>query len=570
MTMKYCIFQSSGLCLTLLLASGLVAGCDADDAETDVTDDASDSGSPDADDAVEDGETEETDTTVEVTEISFGAAGSPASAEGAGSFTFGAATAAAQIEEGHVDSDWWVWSQRVEDGGLGKGLDAVGDGARGYSNALADIAIVEAMNLDAYRFSIDWARVEPQRDVINNAALAHYDDFIDGLEAAGVDPMITVHHFSNPIWADDPRNDDTCANGISDVDLCGWGHEEGGAALIEEMAEHAALLAQRYGDRVDDWCTINEPINYIVASYGAAVFPPGRTFLLGDFPRFVRVIENIIGAHAAIYDAIKANDTIDADGDGVAANVGYTLSIADWVPARNGQISDHPADLAAHDRVEYVYHYLFTESLRNGSFDADLDGVGEIEHPEWEDRLDWMGVQYYFRAGVNGNISIIPGVDADVCTTGFGVASCLRVEDETKWVPEMGYEYYEPGIYNVIMDFAERWPDLPLTVTEAGIATNVGARRAENVVRTLEQIDRAIQEGADVRGYYHWSLIDNFEWAEGYGPRFGLYSVDFDGDYARTPTEGATVLADIAANRRVSVEQRETYGGLGPMTPEEE
>jgi len=131
----------------------------------------------------------------------------------------------------------------------------------------------------------------------------------------------------------------------------------------------------------------------------------------------------------------------------------------------------------------------------------------------------------------------------------------------------MQYEYYEPGLYNVLTDFAQRWPDLPLTVTESGLATETGTRRAEHIVRSLEQIHRALDDGVDVRGYYHWSLMDNFEWMLGFVPRFGLYRVDHD-TYDRMPTEGATVLTDIAASRRISAAQRSQYGGLGPMTPE--
>jgi beta-glucosidase len=131
----------------------------------------------------------------------------------------------------------------------------------------------------------------------------------------------------------------------------------------------------------------------------------------------------------------------------------------------------------------------------------------------------------------------------------------------------MSYEYYEPGIYNALTDFARRWPQLPLTVTESGLATENGTRRAEHVVRSLEQIHRALAEGADVRGYYHWSLMDNFEWTLGFVPRFGLYRVDFS-TYDRTPTEGATVLGEVAANRRITAAMRQQYGGLGPMSPE--
>ena len=123
------------------------------------------------------------------------------------------------------------------------------------------------------------------------------------------------------------------------------------------------------------------------------------------------------------------------------------------------------------------------------------------------------------------------------------------------------------GLYTVLHDFSTRWPDLPLTVTESGIATELGTRRAEMIVRALEQIDKVKAEGGDVRGYYHWSVYDNFEWSYGFVPRFGLYRVDFN-SYARTATEGATVLGEIAGARKLSPAQRKKYGGSGAMTPE--
>jgi beta-glucosidase len=134
-------------------------------------------------------------------------------------------------------------------------------------------------------------------------------------------------------------------------------------------------------------------------------------------------------------------------------------------------------------------------------------------------------------------------------------------------VPQMGYEYWPDGLRTILIDFSKRYPSLPLAVTEAGISTDVGARRAENIVRNLEAIAKARDSGVDVRGFYYWSLTDNFEWAEGFAPHFGLHRVDYT-TYARTPTEGATVLADIAKARTVTTDQRKRYGGLGPMTPE--
>ena len=501
--------------------------------------------------------------------LTFASMGALSTPVGAGSFRFGAATAAAQIEDGLTRNDWYFWTLPEESGGLANGAAPVGEAVQGFTRAIDDIAMMEAMHLDAYRFSVDWSRIEPERDAVSDAGLAHYDAFVDALVAAGVRPMITIHHFSNPIWVDDMRVG-TCDDDAvpTDENLCGWGHPTGGREVIDELVEHARLLAERYGDRVDDWCTLNEPINYLIASYGAGQFPPGRTWLLTDFDRLIDVFRNYLLAHVEMYAAIHEADTVDADGDGVAAEVGFSLSIIDWQPASDNEPSDDPIDVEAAERVRYVYHHLYVDALMQGGFDTDLDGEVDEAHPDWQGAIDWLGVQYYSSGGVTGDPAVIPVIDAMVCFGDFDLGSCLPPTDETWWVPEMRYEYQPQGLRIIIGEMAERYPDLPLVVTEAGIATHVGARRAENVVRTLEQIALAQADGADVRGYYHWSLMDNFEWAEGYGPRFGLYEVDFEGTFERTPTTGAEVLGAIAESRVVTPEQRASYGGLGPMTPE--
>lgn len=498
-------------------------------------------------------------------EVTYAAPGSLVSEAGRGSFRLGAATAATQIEDQNTRTDWWFFTASEEMGGLGNGT-FVGDASMGYTRALADVALLEEIGLDSYRFSIEWARVEPERDVIDETALAHYGAFLDALIAAGIRPMITVHHFSNPVWVHDPR-DPKCNQGLSDANLCGLGHPEGGVMVIEEMAEHARLLAERFGDRVDDWATVNEPINYLLAAYAVGVFPPGRATLTRILEEFMPVVRDYLGAHAAMYRAIEAGDTADADDDGAAASIGFTLSVVDWTPARNNLPSDAPEDVAARDRLEWVFHHLFVEALRQGAFDPDLDGSLDEPQPDWAGTLDWLGVQYYARLGVTGESAFIEPLALTPCYNPIDLGSCLAPEDPSFCVPTMGYEFWVPGLYRILTEFGSRWPDLPLVVSEAGIATEIGARRAENIVRVLEQIERARRAGVDVRGYYHWSLIDNFEWAEGFGPRFGLYQVDYE-TYDRTATLGAEVLGAIARPRMLGQAQRDQYGGVGPMTPE--
>ena len=508
-------------------------------------------------------------------DVAFAPMGSLVAGPGRGGFRFGAASAATQIEDDNPRTDWWVWSAPESEGGLGQGSAFVGDASRGKTLALEDVALLQAMGLDSYRFSVEWSRSGSMRDVVDEDGIAHYDALIDALIAAGIRPMITVHHFSNPVWVADPR-DPECAAGPSDENLCGFGHPEGGPEIVEEIAEHAALLAERFGDRVDEWGTVNEPVNYLLAGYGIGSFPPGRQTILteeGLVNEFLPAVRDYLRLHAAIYRSLKAGDAIDADGDGSPADVGFTLSVAAWEPAQLNAPSDAPQDVEAAARVEYVYHHLFVEAVRQGKFDGDLDGTLEEDMPEIAGTTDWLGVQYYFRTGVTGTSTdgtpggLLPVLDVTPCFPPFDFGACLPIEDATKCVPAMRYEYWEPGLHRVLADFGARWPDLPLVVTESGIATEVGRRRAQHVVRSLEQIARARDEGVDVRGYYHWSLTDNFEWAEGFEPRFGLYRVDY-GTYARTATEGATTLGEVAAARVLTAAQRNDLGGLGPMEPE--
>ncbi|MCU0654593.1 MAG: family 1 glycosylhydrolase [Polyangiaceae bacterium] len=510
-------------------------------------------------------------------DIKYGAPGSLVSGAGKGGFRLGAASAATQIEDQNTRTDWYAFSRRKVEGdppetkALGKGKAHVGEASKGYSKALEDVGLLKEMKLDSYRFSMEWARIEPRRNEISEEAIAHYRGLLEKLKAEGIRPVVTVHHFSNPIWIDDPA-DIGCSDGPNDENLCGLGHPTGGAQVVAEMEEHARLLAQRFGDLVDDWGTLNEPVNYLLAGHFTGIFPPGKSLLTnlteeGVRTQFIPVVRDYMEAHARMYRAIKDGDKADADGDGDPAAVGLSLSVAEWVPSRDGELSDNPDDIAARDRVKYVYHYLVADSFLNGTFDANLDGSPDEDHPTWKGTLDWLGVQHYFRAGVTAKNALIPLLNVTPCFNALTRSACVPPIDRTYCVEEMNYEYNPPGLYEVLREYTQRYPGLPMVVSEAGIATENGKRRAENVVRVLEQIERARVEGSDVRGYYHWSLFDNFEWAEGFLPRFGLYKVDYS-TYARTPTEGARVLGQIAGSRTLSAALRDAHGGTGPLTPE--
>jgi beta-glucosidase len=221
--------------------------------------------------------------------IAFGQFGSLGGA-GSGGFRFGVATAATQIEDMNTATDWYLWTRPIDQGGLGKDT-FVGDAARGYSKMMEDVALVGRLGVDSYRFSIEWARIEPVKGQIDEAAIAHYRDELTALRAMGIRPLVTLHHFSNPVWVADPR-DPECSMGVSDTNLCGLG-SAGGAQVVEAMANHAGLLAERFGDLVDDWGTLNEPLNYLLAGYALATFPPGRATLTRFNTAFIPVIRDL-------------------------------------------------------------------------------------------------------------------------------------------------------------------------------------------------------------------------------------------------------------------------------------
>lgn len=479
-------------------------------------------------------------------------------------FRWGAAGAAHQIEGGNTLNNWYQFETLPEF--AGKTVEPSGNAVDGYARYAEDAELVASLGAGVYRLSIEWSRVEPARDQWDEAEWQHYADVLQALQERGVEPMVTLHHFTEPIWIQDLRDPD-CASGPSDANLCGWTNPEAPA----EFAEFAAEVAARFGDRVDEWSTFNEPGGYLLSGYLGGAFPPGRLTLTktGIAASVLPVAEGLFDAHAAAYAAVKAADTADADGDGVAARVGFTNSIQWIVPVD----ADNPDDVAAADRIRALYGYIFPDAVILGRMDRDLDGVPEESHPEWANTCDLLGYQYYFRMYVKAQEGF-PPVDAVICDPsvlgllGLDPASFGCPAPHPDDVTQMEYEHYAPGLGLLAPALAERYPGVPLRVTEAGIATTTGRRRAESIVQQLAGLSEAIAAGAPVDGYVHWSLTDNFEWAHGFRPRFGLWTVDLD-SYERTETEGATVLRTIIADGGIRQGVWEQYGTGAHLSPGE-
>lgn len=458
-------------------------------------------------------------------------------------FRWGAAGAAHQIEGGNTNN---IWSQfETLPAFVGKTAEPSGDAVDGWARYAEDADLAADLGLDIYRLSIEWSRVEQSRGVWDEAAWQHYSDVIDSLRSRGLEPSVTLHHFTEPIWTHD-LNDVACAAGPSDENLCGWSNPEMTVAFTRFATEAAARL----GDRVDTWTTFNEPMSYFIAGYIGGSFPPGLSALTvsdiqtSAFP----VLTGMIEGHVAAYGAIHATDATDADGDGVAANVGFTNAMS-WVEAVD---PSNPDDVAAADRVQALYGYAFPDAVIDGRFDSDLDGVPEQSHPEWANTVDQLGYQYYFRLQVKAATGF-PPLDAIPCDASLLAALGMSPSDlgcpspDPDDVTQMGYEHYPPGLRLLGVALADRYPGMSLRVTENGIATTTDLRRQESIVRHLKELAIAVSEGVPVDGYVHWSLTDNFEWAEGFRPKFGLYTVDRT-TFARTRTGGADTFRSIVVD----------------------
>ena len=433
-------------------------------------------------------------------------------------FLWGTATAAHQVDGGNDNNDWWAWEQIA--GKIANG-DVSGDAADHYARFDEDFALAAAMDNDAHRFSIEWSRVEPARDVRDDAEIAHYHAVLDSLEAHGMVPIVTLSHFTLPLWANDPLN--------PAADLDGWFNPE----VQGEFAEFAGDMAEEFGDQIDLWVPFNEPMVSAVAA-SQAVFPPDLSAdsvgeSLGNATQWV---VGMIFAHGSAYDAIRLRDVADADGDGIAAQVGIAQHMVAFAPTDPAD----PAHVEAAAWLDHVFNRLFLDAITSGNLDVNLDGdyddvatvPPEGSFPQLAGRLDWVGVNYYRR------MLAIP-LDLPPLQAYFQDDPDLPSND-------LGWTIYPEGMLDVLREVDDY--GLPIIVTENGIPDGDDDERPAYLVDHLVSVQRAIDEGIPVEGYMHWSLVDNFEWAEGFEPRFGLIAVDY-ATQTRTPRTAYDVFAEI-------------------------
>jgi beta-glucosidase len=405
-------------------------------------------------------------------------------------FIWGTATAAHQVEGGNTASDLWPMEMAPNS----YFADPSGDACDHYHLYEQDLALLKGLGFGAYRFSIEWARIEPEEGFFSKAALDHYRRMIAACRAIGVLPIVTFHHFTAPLWF-------TRDGGWED------------AKSVDRFARYCERSAHALGDLIGTACTINEAnIPMVVTAMREAFqgkfdrtkskrFAEIARRCGGSVERFAPYLfcdgrlasPHLIAAHRKGYDALKSA--------GLACPIGITIAMHDMQAAPGGE--------KFRDRAQHLLEDRFLETLKGD---------------------DFVGVQTYTR-------------------NRYGAEGMLPPEKGAE-LTQMGYEFY-PDALEAAIRRASRVTGCPVLVTENGIGTEDDTRRIAYTRTALAGVLRCLADGIDVRGYVHWSMLDNFEWLEGYRPKFGLIEVD-RATQARRPKPSAYWLGAIAKANAVA------------------
>tara|TARA_B100000287_G_C20606174_1_gene770164 strand:- start:38 stop:1438 length:1401 start_codon:yes stop_codon:yes gene_type:complete len=399
-------------------------------------------------------------------------------------FIWGTATAAHQIE-GNQNNNWTVFEEE-------SGLERSGEACDHWSRWKEDFSLLSSLGANSYRFSVEWSRLEPKEGEWDQVAMDTYSDMVDDLVSRGVRPMITLHHFSHPSWWED----------------------KGGFAQkgnLKQFVAYCEKVFDQLSDRVDFWCTINEPTVFSSMGYTLGQFPPGRR----SMRLTLRVMRNMMRAHAMAYRSLKS---IKPD-----STIGMAKNVTLFDPARRWS----PIDWLVARLLEWLWNGAWKKGIKNGRMlGSRILGA--------KDSLDFIGLNYYTH--------FITGLFMPTSTEGLDFA-----KREHEIATEFGYPMYAEGFRRAI-DFVSDI-GVPIEITENGVADSSDSLREEHLMRHLWIVSEAIKDGMDIRSYHHWSLMDNFEWAEGYRMKFGLYSVDFDSQ-ERVLRKSGEVYRDLIESSR--------------------
>jgi beta-glucosidase len=411
-------------------------------------------------------------------------------------FAWGVATASYQIE-GAVDEDGRgesIWDRFCATPGSVRSGDTGAVACDFYRRYEADIELMRNLGIDAFRFSIAWPRVLPDGSGrINEAGLDFYDRLVDALLENGITPFATLYHWDLP-QALEERG--------------GWPSR----VTVEAFSEYTEAVAARLGDRVGHWITHNEPWVVAWLGYGWGMHAPGRT----SEPDALAAAHNLLVAHGQAVEILRRRSP--------ETKVGITLNLYDVYPA-----SDGPEDVLAARYADGLHNRWFLDAILRGEYPLDMiesfgDSVPAVQEGDMETisvPIDFVGVNYYSRhvigAGREGGRPVL-------------------VRNPESEYTDMGWEIYPEGLFRVLTRLRDDYSIPPVYITENGSAFSDVRRhdgsiddpeRLAYLESHIDALGRAVEKGVPVKGYFVWSLLDNFEWAHGYSKRFGIVYVDY-------------------------------------------
>jgi beta-glucosidase len=445
-------------------------------------------------------------------------------------FFWGTATAAYQIEgawkeDGKGES---IWDRFAHTPGKIKNGDNGDVACNSYHCWQDDIALMRAMNLTSYRFSISWPRIQPTGSGSANVkGVDYYSRLVDALLEARIRPMATLYHWDLPQALDEAG---------------GWPHRD----TADRFADYVQVVAQALGDRVSDWCLFNEPDAFVDLGYLDGTHAPGHKSLL-EFLRASHVVNLAQGAGFRALKAVRPT-----------SRVGTAFSMSPCEPA-----TDSEEDKLAAERAHAIMNAWFLETALHGRYPEALAfrpervmGVKSGDMEKMRAPLDFIGINLYYR------------------TVASAITGFERLEQAQNWLfpvkmdgghegpkTDIGWEVWPKSLYDMVMRITRDYNRPAIEITESGCAYNDGpdgsgairdTRRISYHGQYLAALAKAMSDGADVRSYHAWSLLDNFEWAEGFSQRFGLSYVDFK-TQNRTVKESGHWYAKVAAENRIEL-----------------
>jgi len=405
---------------------------------------------------------------------------------------WGVAVSHYQVEGGDT-CDWTAWEA------AGRAHEPCGDAMGSWQRYEEDAALAASLGSNAFRFSVSWSRVEPEPGRWDDEALARYRRLVDRLEALGLEPIVTLFHYTHPAWFHERTP---------------WTSPRS----VDAFTRFAARTAEALGPAVRLYTVLNEPLVSVLGGYLDARIPPG----LSDAGAARKALDHMLAAHAASAAAIRERNP--------GAAIGIAHNVMGFAPCR----PRHPLDRWLARKGHRFYNLALPEAFLTGRLDLRLPGMDlRSRRPELVGSLDVLGVNYYSRLHLR-----CPGRRRFLGDFGY--------EDRSgRGLTDLGWEVVPELLTELLLELAPL--GLPMLITENGLADASDARRAEYLREHVAAVLEAERSGAPVSGYLHWSLLDNFEWLEGYAPRFGLVEVDRS-TMARRPRPSAEVFRELGAD----------------------